>query len=131
MSVVSVAGERRSAARSSYAGMPASEQLPTERPIHPSLVRPTLYLGVERHVIAIEGTLCLAVLFGVGLSVVTAGIIALILLVIHPVLAWSTSRDPQASEIYLRSHAYADYYAPQPGLHEPAAPPRPSVPRAW
>ena len=124
------ADERRSTARASYASIPASEQLPSERPIHPSLVRPTLYLGVERHVIGVEGTLCLAVLFGVGVSLVSAGLIALIVLVVHPVMAWATSDDPQSSEVYLRSHAYADYYAPHSEVHAAVGTPRPSVPRA-
>ena len=50
---------------------------PAEHPVHASLVRPVLYLGVERHVVAVEGTLCLALLFGVGLSLATLGLVAL------------------------------------------------------
>ena len=122
--------ERRPATRSSYASIPAGDHLGSEHPIHPSLVRPILYLGVERHVIGVEGTLCLAVLFGVGLSLVSAGLIALIVLVVHPVMAWATSGDSQASEVYLRSHAYADYYAPHSEIHAAVGSPHPAVPRA-
>ena len=88
----------------------------TEHPIHGSLIRQTLYLGVERTVIALEGTLCLAVLFGVGFSLFTAALVALVVLVIHPVMVWVTARDPQATEIAIRSRAYDDFYSPHAAL---------------
>ena len=103
----------------------------TEHPVHGSLVRQTLYLGVERTVLGVEGTLCLAVLFGVGISLATAGLVAFVALVLHPVMVWVTAKDPQATEIAVRSHAYGDFYAPHAALtrsgggHAPR--PRPSV----
>jgi type IV secretory pathway TrbD component len=104
----------------------------TEHPIHGSLVRQTLYLGVERTVIALEGTLCLAVLFGVGFSFVTAALVALVVLVIHPVMVWVTAKDPQATEIAIRSRAYEDFYAPHAALGISrggrSARPRPTLP---
>lgn len=102
----------------------------TEHPLHTSLVRPTLYLGVERHVIALEGTLGLALLFGVGLSWATAGLIALIVAVVHPTMIWVTTRDPQATEIAVRSRVYADFYAPHATLGGPTLRPRPTLSRA-
>ena len=101
----------------------------TEHALHTSLVRPTLYLGVERHVIALEGTLGLALLFGVGLSWATAGLIALVVAVLHPTMVWVTNRDPQATEIAVRSRVYADFYAPHATLGGPTARPRPTLPR--
>ena len=106
------------------------EGRPTERAIHGSLVRPVLYLGVERHVIAMEGTICLALVFGVGLSLVTLALVALVVVVVHPVMAWVTARDPQATEIYVRAHAYRDHYAPHAALRGAVRAPRPSLPRA-
>lgn len=104
----------------------------TEHPIHGSLVRQTLYLGVERTVIALEGTLCLAVLFGVGFSVATVALVALVAIVIHPVMVWVTAKDPQATEIAVRSRAYDDFYAPHAALETSrrgrTPRPRPSVP---
>lgn len=88
----------------------------TQHPIHGSLVRQTLYLGVERTVIALEGTVCLAVLFGVGFSLATMGLVALVALVIHPIMVWVTAKDPQATEIAIRSRAYDDFYAPHGAL---------------
>jgi type IV secretory pathway TrbD component len=106
----------------------------TEHAIHGSLVRQPLYLGVERTVLAVEGVVCLAVLFGVGLSFVTVALIALVVAVIHPVMVWITARDPQATEIAVRSHAYADFYAPHAALRmsgqDRISRPRPSISRA-
>lgn len=93
----------------------------TEHQIHLSLVRPTLYLGVERPVIALEGTLCLALVFGIGLSWATAALVALIVVGLHPVLVWLTTRDAQMSEVAVRSRAYADFYAPHAALGAPLA----------
>ena len=103
---------------------------PAEHPVHASLVRPVLYLGVERHVVAVEGTLCLALLFGVGLSLATLGLVALVAFVVHPVMVWLTAKDAQATEVYVRGRAYDDYYAPHASLAGPVRAPRPPVPRA-
>lgn len=97
--------------------------------IHPSLVRPVLYLGVERPVIAFEATLALAVLFGVGLHLITVGLVGVVILVFHPSMVWVTARDARASEVYIRSRAYADYYAPHGSARTQGRVPRPSIPR--
>lgn len=96
--------------------------------VHASLVRPVLYVGVERPVIAFEATLCLAMLFGVGLHLVTAGLVGAVVLVIHPTMVWLTARDAQATEVYVRSRAYADYYAAHGAAHTQGRLPRPSIP---
>jgi type IV secretory pathway TrbD component len=96
--------------------------------VHASLVRPVLYLGVERPVIAFEATLCLAMLFGVGLHLVTACLVGVVVLVIHPSMVWLTTKDPQATEVYIRSRAYADHYAPHGSTRTAGRPPRPSIP---
>ena len=96
--------------------------------VHPSLVRPVLYLGVERPVIAFEATLALAVLFGVGLHLITLGLIGVVMLVIHPSMVWLTAKDAQATEVYVRSRAYADYYAPHGSIRTRGRAPRPSIP---
>ena len=96
--------------------------------VHPSLVRPVLYLGVERPVIALEATLALAVLFGVGLHLITLGLIGVVTLVIHPSMVWVTAKDAQVTEVYIRSRAYADYYAPHGAAGSRGRAPRPSIP---
>jgi type IV secretory pathway TrbD component len=96
-----------------------------------SLVRPVLYFGVERPVIAFEGTLVAGLLFSVGPHLVTLLVAAVVVLVIHPTMAWLTARDPQVTEVFLRSRAYADYYAPHASVASRHRPPRvrASVPR--
>lgn len=103
---------------------------PTSHPIHPSLIRPRLYLGVERPIVAMEGTIAAALVFGVGLSLVTVGLVLLVWLLLHPVMVWVTSKDAQASEVFLRARAYADFYAPQATLRPAPRRPRPSIPPA-
>lgn len=98
--------------------------------VHPSLVRPVLYMGVERPVIAFEATLALAMLFGVGVHLITLGLICVVMLVIHPSMVWVTAKDAQATEVYIRSRAYADYYAPHGSAWTRGRPPRPSIPGA-
>jgi type IV secretory pathway TrbD component len=98
--------------------------------IHPSLVRPVLYLGVERPVIALEATFCAALLFGVGPNALTFLCVAVVVTVTHPVAVWLTARDPQAVELYLRSRAYADFHTPLAPSYAPTPRPRASVPTA-
>lgn len=109
-------------------GRPTTSEVRVHHRVHASLVRPMLYMGVERPVIAFEATLCLAMLFGVGLHLVTVGLVGVVVLVIHPSMVWLTARDAQATEVYIRSRAYADYYAPQGAAHTHGRPPRPSIP---
>lgn len=103
---------------------------PVPHPIHASLTRTRLYMGVERTVIAIEGTLCAALLFGVGLSFATAGLIALVMLLVHPTMVWATARDPQATEVFIRARAYGDFYTTHAGLGTASRKPRASIPPA-
>ena len=98
--------------------------------VHGALVRPLLYLGVERLVIALETTLCLALVLGVGPAFATFGIVGIIVAVVHPVMAWLTAKDPLTTEVYMRSRSYADFYTPHASLDESTPRPRPSIPRA-
>lgn len=120
------AGGRPPNERVLVGGVPAREQ-----PLHASLVRPMLYFGVERQVIAVEATLVAALLFGVGPHLATLVVAAVVLLAVHPAMVWLTARDPQVTEVFLRSRTYADYYAPHGAVGARARAPRvrPSVPR--
>lgn len=121
-----VAGGQTPGEHTLVGGVPAREQ-----PLHASLVRPMLYFGVERQVIAVEATLVAALLFGVGPHLATLVVAAVVLLAVHPAMVWLTARDPQATEVFLRSRGYADYYAPHAAVSARARSPRvrPSVPR--
>lgn len=96
--------------------------------VHPALVRPVLHLGVERPVIALEATVCAALLFGVGPNPLTIACVVVVALVVHPVAIWLTARDEQAVELYLRSRSYADFYVPLAAAHASRPRPRASVP---
>jgi type IV secretory pathway TrbD component len=80
--------------------------------IHSSLWRPALLMGVEPAVAVLEGTTALALIFVVGLHVVTLGLAVFYLTVVHSVMAWVAKQDALMSQLYIRSLAARDYYAP-------------------
>lgn len=82
------------------------------RRVHPALVRPVLLAGVERPVIALEVTVAAGLLMSVGPHLITLGIVALVVGVIHPTMAWLTARDPMATAVYVRSLRWRAYYPP-------------------
>lgn len=99
-----------------HLGPGALESTGLPRHVHPALLRAVLYAGVERPVIALEGTIAVGILFTVGPRLVTLVVIVAIVSIIHPAMAWVTSRDPLATSIYVRSLRWHDYYAPHGAL---------------
>jgi type IV secretory pathway TrbD component len=97
-------------------------------PIHASLYRPVLFLGVEQPVAILEATLVFALLVGVGLHVMTIVLGIVIISVIHPVMARLTTHDPDVTRVYLRSLGAADYYPAHSALMASARPVRPALP---
>jgi type IV secretory pathway TrbD component len=87
-----------------------------------------LYLGVERTVIAVEATLCLALVCGAGPRLPTFAVCSFVVLALHPTMAWLTAKDPSVLEIYLRSRAYRDFYAPHAPVLRPGRRAKPSIP---
>jgi type IV secretory pathway TrbD component len=87
-----------------------------------------LYAGVERPVIALEATIAIGLVATVGPRLVTLLAVGLIVGVVHPVMAWLTSKDPLATAVYVRSLAWRDYYAPQGGVRARGRV-RPTLPR--
>ena len=103
---------------------------PTVHAVRQSLVRPMFYLGVERTVIALEATLCLALLCGAGPRLPTFAICAFVVLILHPTMAWLTAKDPIVTEVYLRSRRYKDFCTPHPPAWRAGRSVPPSVPPA-
>ena len=101
---------------------------PAAHAIRQSLVRPMLYLGVERTVIAVEATLCLALICGAGPHVPSFAVCAFVVLVLHPTMAWLTAKDPLVVEIYMRNRGYQDFYLPHATTRQSGHRPHPSVP---
>ena len=112
----------------SHAAEAPQSVAPTAHAVRQSLVRPMLYMGVERTVIALEATLCLALICGAGPRLPTFAICTFVMLVLHPTMAWLTAKDPIASEIYVRSRRYRDFYAPHPNAWRAGRALPPSVP---
>ena len=82
------------------------------RRVHPALVRPVLMAGVERPVLALEVTVAVGLLMSVGPHIATLGVVVLVIAVIHPTMAWLTTRDPMATAVYVRSLRWRAYYPP-------------------
>lgn len=102
----------------------------TMHPVHTSLVRPVLHAGVERPVLALEGTLGFALLAGVGPHLATLALAAAVVLVLHPTMVWLTASDPSVTAVYLRNRRHAEYFAPTAAAHTAVPRPAPSVPTA-
>ena len=98
------------------------------RRVHPGLLRAVLYAGVERPVIALEATVAIGLVATVGPRVATVLAVVLIVGVVHPIMAWLTSKDPLATAVYVRSLRWRDYYAPHAGVRARARV-RPTLPR--
>jgi type IV secretory pathway TrbD component len=111
-------------------GMAAVEAAPSGLPrrVHPSLLRAVLYAGVERPVIALEATIAIGLVATVGPRLVTLAAVAVIVGLIHPVMAWATSKDPLATAVYVRSLRWRDYYAPHAGMRSKGRV-KPTLPR--
>jgi type IV secretory pathway TrbD component len=102
----------------------------TAHVIHSSLIRPILFAGAEPSVVIVETTTAFALLFVVGLHLVTVALAAFWLIGVHGVMVWVAKQDPQMIELYTRSLFGKDYYVPLPKAHVPTRAPRPSIP-AW
>ena len=97
--------------------------------IHPSLYRPVLFAGVEPSVAVLEGTTAFALVFGVGLHVATVLLAVFYLTVVHAVMAWVATQDPQMTVLYVRSLSRRDFYPPHAGVHGAPPPVHPSIPQ--
>lgn len=84
---------------------------PRRIPVHASLLRPVLLGGADRECALANGIVCLALLFGIGVSRYTIGIVILLLTIGHGVLVRITKSDPAFRQVYLRHVRLRSYYA--------------------
>jgi type IV secretory pathway TrbD component len=96
--------------------------------IHGSLIRPVLFAGAEPSVVIVECCVAFALLFVVGLHLVTVAIALFWLTAVHSVMVWVAKQEPQMTSLYVRSLSGRDFYAPQAKVHAPIRAPRPSIP---
>jgi type IV secretory pathway TrbD component len=107
---------------------PAPRDMRTAHVIHSSLIRPVLFAGAEPSVVIVETSTAFALLFVVGLHVLTVALAAFWLTVVHGVMVWVAKQDSQMIELYVRSLFGRDYYTPLAIAHASPPAPRPSIP---
>lgn len=98
--------------------------------VHPSLVRPVLFGGVEQGMAML--TLIAAVgipLYG-GFHPVTIGVGLLLAFPIHALGVWMAKKDPQMVGLYARSVWGDDHYLPYGAKRTRSSRVRPSIPGA-
>ncbi|HVR08655.1 MAG TPA: VirB3 family type IV secretion system protein [Thermoanaerobaculia bacterium] len=102
---------------------------PEAHVIHSALHRPVLMAGVDRGLVIVEATLVTALLVMGGPDWRTLSVAVLLVLVLHPAMAWATRADAAVAEVYVRSLGAQDFYPPVGGWR--ARPPavRPALPR--
>jgi type IV secretory pathway TrbD component len=102
---------------------------PEAHVIHSALHRPVLMAGVDRGLVIVEATLVTALVVMGGLDWRTLSAAALLVVVLHPAMAWATRADAAVAEVYVRSLGAQDFYPPAGGWR--ARPPavRPALPR--
>ena len=97
--------------------------------VHASLYRPILFAGAEPAVVVLEITTAFALVFGIGLHIVTALLAVFYLTIVHSLMVWVATQDAHMTALYVRSLAARDFYAPHARPHVVAPPPTPSIPR--
>ena len=98
--------------------------------IHGSLFRPVLFAGVEPAAAALEVLTAGALVFGAGFHIATILLAGFYLTAVHTMMVWVASKDPQMSQLYIRSLSAGDFY---PALGRATArvrPVHPAIPRA-
>lgn len=96
--------------------------------IHGSLIRPILFAGAEPSVVIVESCITFALLFVVGLHLLTIGLALFWTIGVHSVMASVAKGEPQMTSLYIRSLAGRDFYAPLAGARTPVRGPSPSIP---
>ena len=96
--------------------------------IHASLIRPVLFAGAEPAVVIVETCVAFALVFVVGLHLVTVALALFWLTAVHSVMVWVAKQEPQMTSLYVRSLAGRDFYAPHAKAYTTARSPRASVP---
>ncbi len=98
-----------------------------EHRVHAALYRPVLFVGVTPNLAVLEVTTLFALVFLVGLHLTTIVLVAVYLVVMHPVAVWVTAQDPQMLALYARSLGFRDFYWPHAPPHARTPAVRPSL----
>ena len=104
------------------------EEGPRRMPIHASLVRPILFAGADRELALANGIVCIALLFGIGVSRYTLAIVVFLLTVGHWVVTRITKADPSFRQVYLRHVRLRSFYPAAGASRGRAAVRHPAIP---
>ena len=107
-------------------GAPSDER--ATHVVHASLIRPVLFAGAEPAVVIVETCVAFALLFVVGLHVLTVVIALFWLTAVHSVMVWVAKQEPQMTSLYVRSLSARDFYAPHARAYLPTPAPHPALP---
>jgi type IV secretory pathway TrbD component len=87
-----------------------------------------LFAGAEPAVVIVETCVVFALLFVVGIHVVTIAIALFWLTVVHSVMVWVAKQEPQMTGLYVRTLSARDFYPPHARARVSTPSPRPSIP---
>lgn len=108
--------------------LPVGDDQVEHHRIHSALYRPILFAGAEPAVVIVEVTTAFALVFGVGLHVATVLLALFYLTVVHAVMVWVATQDPQMVALYVRSLGARDFYHAHADLQGKAPTIKPSIP---
>lgn len=100
------------------------------RTIHPSLIRPVLFGGVERGVAVMSASAAIGIPLFAGLHPLTIVLAVVFAFPIHALGVWMARRDPQMIAVYVRSISARDHYVPWSGRRSVRAAVNPCIPGA-
>ena len=97
-------------------------------PIHASLVRPVFFAGADRELTLGNGVICIALIFGIGISTYTVAIVVLLLAFGQWALTRIARADPLFRHVYVRHVRLRPFYAASGSHRARAVVVHPSIP---
>ena len=86
-------------------------------PIHLALTRPILLAGADRELTLLNAIVCFALVFGIGLSRWTLGVVVLLATIGQWALGRVTRYDPDFRRVYTRHVQLQPFYPATASIH--------------
>ena len=90
---------------------------PRTLPIHVALTRPIVLAGADRELTLLNAIVCFALVFGIGASRWTLGVVALLATVGQWALGRVTRYDTDFRRVYTRHVQLQSFYPATPSIH--------------
>jgi type IV secretion system protein VirB3 len=90
---------------------------PRTLPIHVALTRPILLAGADRELTLLNAIVCFALVFGIGASRWTLGVVAILATAGQWALGRVTQYDPDFRRVYARHVQLRSFYPSAPSIH--------------